>query len=160
MLKITKTLKHKNKHHTFYIFRAREKQVITVNKINILPTKIAENFSSSFCFNKKSCILIPYNVTNLYPKNSIALPVTSNALVTAKNDSYFPNFLIIYFPYLSLAPQDGFEPPTGRLTAVCSATELLGNISGTDGQTWTGTTLSREILSLLCLPIPPRPHYL
>tara|TARA_A100001015_G_scaffold306068_1_gene399761 strand:- start:5 stop:373 length:369 start_codon:yes stop_codon:yes gene_type:complete len=112
MLKITKTLKHKNKHHTFYIFRAREKQVITVNKINILPTKIAENFSSSFCFNKKSCILIPYNVTNLYPKNSIALPVTSNALVTAKNDSYFPNFLIIYFPYLSLAPQDKFQTYT------------------------------------------------
>ena len=136
MLKITKTLKHKNKHHTFYIFRAREKQVITVNKINILPIKIAENLSSCFCFNIKSCIFnFPYKVISLYPKNSIALPVTSNTLVTAKNDSYFPNFLIIYFPYLSLAPQDGFEPPTGRLTAVCSATELLGNISGTDGQT-------------------------
>ena len=26
-----------------------------------------------------------------------------------------------------LAPQDGFEPPTRRLTVVCSTTELLGN---------------------------------
>jgi hypothetical protein len=26
-----------------------------------------------------------------------------------------------------MAPQDGFEPPTGRLTAACSAAELPGN---------------------------------
>lgn len=28
------------------------------------------------------------------------------------------------------APQDGFEPPTRRLTAVCSAVELSGNVQG------------------------------
>ncbi len=39
------------------------------------------------------------------------------------------------FPYRKtafdkMAPQAGFEPATRRLTAVCSATELLGNVEG------------------------------
>ena len=28
-----------------------------------------------------------------------------------------------------MAPQDGFEPPTGRLTAACSTAELPGNLA-------------------------------
>ena len=31
-----------------------------------------------------------------------------------------------------MAPEEGIEPPTRRLTAACSATELLRNVEGDD----------------------------
>src|SRR5689334_19789775 len=37
---------------------------------------------------------------------------------------------------LKLAPQDGFEPPTGRLTAACSTAELPGNVPRLTRQTY------------------------
>lgn len=39
-----------------------------------------------------------------------------------------------------LAPQDGFEPPTRRLTVVCSTTELLGNKTGIPSRIRTSTS--------------------
>lgn len=49
---------------------------------------------------------------------------TWSVLTRLSNSSIHPSFEGL----AHMAPQDGFEPPTRRLTVVCSTPELLGNI--------------------------------
>ena len=37
------------------------------------------------------------------------------------------NYCILIYMFQKMAPEDGFEPPTRRLTAGCSTAELFGN---------------------------------